>query len=131
MSGWTAATVHPPKGLSADARKKAEKSIEQRLQDEHGEYADGYAERTVQLARNCDHETEAQALFDLCPEAKFVAIMSCNDTSDSGYGSVYEIDEGDIIEQFRKIGYEGAKGEDVRGEINEKFGLRSYTSWEA
>jgi hypothetical protein len=135
MSGWTAVTVHPPKGLSESAENKANNAIEQYLSEEYGSdsipTADGYADRTIQVERGADHRKWGERLFEEIPEAKYVVAVSANDTSDSGYGTVLKREDGNTVIIDEKDGYEGAKGNDVVGYIRDEHNLHGYSSWEA
>jgi hypothetical protein len=139
MSGWSVMTVSPPKSLSRDARDVANEKIESFLENEYGEGADGYGDRTVQLPRGTATYTEgefggteyAETVFDGCPSAKWIVIVDANDTSDSGAAEVYKIEDGRILGVDTFVGYEGAKGRDVVGMVDDEYGLLSYCSWEA
>jgi hypothetical protein len=131
MSGWTAITMHPPADLSSEAEDTANEQIEAQMNDYYGDDADGYADRTAQLPRSCDHRKYVEDAFDNVPSAGRCVIISANDTSDSGYGHAYEMRDGSCVEIAEMYGYEGARGEDVRGYIKEETGLRGYPWWEA
>jgi hypothetical protein len=134
MSGWTAVTVHEPDGLSRDVRDEAREAIESHLSEYTGDTvptADGYADRTLQVERGADHRQWAERLFDEIPEASRIIVVSTNDTSDSGYGTYFEMQDGDVVEVDSFSGYEGAKGRDVTGYFREEYSLSSYASWKA
>lgn len=152
MSGWTVMTVEPPKdagdtvietiescphcGEPLEQREVTpEERIERYLQDEHGEDADGYADRTVQLPRGMSDDLAikvANAAFDECAAAGRVAIVTANDTSDSGsywYLERNETGGATLVDQWD--GYEGARGNDAVGRLQEQHDMRGYCSWEA
>lgn len=103
------------------------------LDQEYPEDSSGYGKRTVQIPRNADHKKWAVILTEDVPKVvEKVAIVSANDTSDSGYGTVWDVDDDGTVEKIdEKDGYEGAEGRDVTGYIKEEYGLLSYASWEA
>jgi len=131
MSGWTAITMHPPATLSFETRDTANEQIEAQMNEHYGDSADGYADRTAQLPRSCNHREYAEDAFDNVPSAGRCVIISANDTSDSGYGHAYEMINGNCMEIAEMHGYEGARGNDVRGYIKDETGLSGYRTWEA
>jgi len=124
MSGWTAATLH---GNNNEL-------LEGLVTEYYPEDGSGYAERTIQLPRSCDHESQACILVEQfgMVNINYITIVSANDTSDSGYGTVWAVTEESYVEKIdEKQGYEGAKGRDVIGYIDQEYGLSSYASFEA
>lgn len=155
MSGWCAMTVEPPEDLEGQQSEfvvqtcphcgeaietdtaSAEDRIERYLEDKYGDDTDGYAERTVQLGdlrglKDRDAVSRAQTVFDECEVAGRVAIVVAGDTSDSGgywYLERGHNDDAVLVDQWH--GYEGARGRDATGRLQEEYGMRGYASWEA
>jgi hypothetical protein len=129
MSGWTALTINV-----SDNETQARIDTELREQYEGREpyTAGGYADTTVQVGRHADHETVAKEFATEFAEAEHIAVVSANDTSDSGHGTLFRVNDDGSIEQVdREHGYEGARGNDVTGYFSEEYGVRSYSSFEA
>lgn len=154
MSGWAAMTVEPAAGLEGKESefvvqtcphcgepietdtKTAEERIERYLQDKYGDDADGYAERTVQLGdlrglKDTDAVTRAKEVFDECEVAGRVAIIVAGDTSDTGcYWYLERTEHGaSLVDKWE--GYEGARGRDCEGRLQEEHSMRGYATWEA
>lgn len=130
MSGWTAVTLH------AETEEENEQ-LNENIEAEYGGNgrrpwtADGYADRTIQVERGADHEGVARMLADEFPLADRIIVVSANDTTDSGYGTLFDVGDGSVEEIDRKEGYEGAKGRDVTGYFREEYGVTGYATWEA
>lgn len=140
MSGWTALTIH----VEDD---ETEECIDQELREEYTGRepysATGYADCTVQVGRHANHESVARDFAKEFPEASHIVVVSANDTSDSGYGSLFRVtlaNDGSKDERFNEHpvkqidsmhGYEGARGSDVTGYFRKEHGIRGYESWEA
>lgn len=128
MSGWTAVTLH------FEDDERASEVDEQLREDYTGRRpwsATGYAECTVQVERGAKHGRVAQQFAEEYPDADTIAVVAANDTSDSGRGTLYSVEDGDIEKIDSKSGYEGAKGRDVTGYFRDEHGVESYASWEA
>ena len=130
MSGWTAATLHFD---DEDAKDEADASLREAFNGAGPWTATGYAKTTVQVERGANHLSVAEQLAEAHPEATSIAVVSANDTSDSGYGTLFSVEDGGMrVEEIdSKEGYEGARGSDVTGYFREEYGVRSYESFEA
>lgn len=129
MSGWCAVTLH-----AADDESNEE--LNQQIEDAYGGNgrepwtADGYADRTIQVERGANHEYVAKQLAEEFPLAEQIVVVSANDTSDSGNGTLFDVTDG--VEQIdHEQGYEGARGRDVTGYFREEYDVQSYATWEA
>lgn len=140
MSGWGVMTVHPPSGLSGDALEKAERGIEDYLEDyEHSPYdepAGGYGDRTVQCGdlRSASERgltSRADTAFEECPYAGRIVIIVAGDTSDAGSYYYFERQEGETVLVDQWHGYGGARGRDAEGRVEEEHGVFGYASYEA
>jgi len=128
MSGWTAVTLH---ASDEEANEQIDRELREAYQGTEVWTAEGYADRTVQVERGANHQTTAEILADEFPEAEDIVVVSANDTSDSGYGTVFNIEDGVVEKVDSKEGYEGARGRDVTGYIEDEYNLRCYATWEA
>jgi len=128
MSGWTAVTLH---ASDEETNEAIDRELREAYQGAEVWTAEGYADRTVQVERGANHQTTADTLADEFPEVEDIVVVSANDTSDSGYGTVFNIEDGVVEKVDSKEGYEGARGRDVTGYIEDEHGLRCYATWEA
>jgi hypothetical protein len=127
--------------VERENEERAEEEIEEYLNEEfeHSPYddpAEGYAERTVQCgdlrsggedaARN-----EADRVFEECPYAGRIVVCIAGDTSDSGGAYYFERQEGETVLVDKFMGYEGARGRDAVGYIQDEYNLRCFASYEA
>jgi len=129
MSGWTALTIH---AQDEETNEEIEKELNEQYQGRDPYTADGYAERTVQVGRHASHEKVAEEFAEQFPQSEQIVVVSANDTSGSGRGSLFSVDnEGNIEQIDTKQGYEGACGEDVTGYFRQEHGVKSYATWEA
>lgn len=140
MSGWGVLTVHPPSGLSHDAREKANEGIENYLEGyEYSPYDDpdgGYGDRTVQcgdLRSDSDGALtrRADTVFEECPHAGRVVIIVAGDTSMSGSYYYFERQDGETRLVDKWHGYEGACGNDAEQRVEDEHGVFGYASFEA
>lgn len=140
MSGWTAATLN----VSDDeTRERLDQELRDTCEGHPPWGAGGYADTTVQVERGVVHETVAKKLANEFPEAEYIAVISANDTSMSGRGTLFRVtlsNDGSKDQRFnthpvKEIdsmqGYEGATGNDVTGYFSQEHGIRSYSSFEA
>lgn len=137
MSGWTNLTIH----ASDD---EANERIDQELRDEYtGKRpytATGWADRTVKVGRGAKHYRAAREFAEKFPEAEYIVVVSANDTSDSGDGTLFRVTlsaDGSEDERFNehpikkideKSGYEGASGRDVTGYFRDEHGIIGHAS---
>lgn len=140
MSGWTALTLQ---FKDEQVKEEVDRELCEKYTGREPYTADGYADTTIQVGRFADHKDVAETLAAEYPRATHIAVVSANDTSDSGHGTLFRVtlsNDGSNNEQFdehpikqidRKEGYEGACGSDVTGYFAEKYGVRSYETWEA
>lgn len=73
----------------------------------------------------------AHEIFEGCPYAKRVLIISANDTSDSGQGILFRREEDDSATPVKvdyKSGYEGARGRDVTGYFRDEYHISGTAS---
>lgn len=124
MSGWTNVTMLAQDDEDTDA-------IEARLSDEWERRSSGYADNTVVERRGIDHEVAAQQWANHFPEADRILVISANDTSDSGTGTLFTVEDGEVEQVAEKAGYAGANGKDVVGYFREEHDAKGYASWEA
>ena len=130
MSGWTAATLNFE---DEDDKQQADARLRETFTGTRPWTATGYADTTVQVDRGANHFSVAEELAEAHPEAESIAVVSANNTSSSGYGTLFSVaNNGQRIEKVdSKEGYEGAKGRDVTGYFSDEYGVRSYASFEA
>lgn len=129
MSGWTAATLNVSDEQTRDAIDSAMREL---WSETDAWTAEGYAETTVQVERSAYHDVVTEELSQFFPQVEYIAIVSANDTSDSGYGTLFKVNDINDVEKVdEKQGYGGAKGRDVTGYFDEEHHVRSYASWEA
>jgi len=140
MSGWGVLTVHPPSGLTGDAKSKAVEAIQEYLDGyDHSPYDDpagGYGERTVQCgdlrsASDKGLTARADTVFTECPHAGRVVIIVAGDTSDSGSYYYFERQNGKTVLVDKWHGYEGARGRDAEQRVEDEHGVFGYASFEA
>ena len=128
MSGWTAATIHFD---DEQDEETADNELREAFAGADVWTAEGYADTTVQVERGANHLSVAEQLADAHPNAKSIAVVSANDTSGSGYGTLFSVEDGRVEKMDSKEGYEGAMGRDVTGYFSDEHGVRSYSSFEA
>lgn len=140
MSGWTTATINVS---DEDVREEIDTKLSEQYDGRDPWTADGYAKCTVQVGRHASHSGVAKDLAEEFPRAEYIAVVSANDTSDSGHGTLFRVTltvDGETDDRFTKhpvkeidsmSGYEGARGSDVTGYFREEHGIKSYETWEA
>lgn len=140
MSGWTALTIHA-------SDEETEERIDDELREEYTGRepysATGYADCTVQVGRHANHSSVAAEFAREFPEAEHIIVVSANDTSDRGNGTLFRVtrrsdgapdqrfNEHPVKEIDHMQGYEGAVGEDVTGYFRKEHGIKGYSSFEA
>lgn len=65
----------------------------------------------------------AEEILANCPYANRVLVVCANDTSDSGTGWLYEMEDGEFVEVDKKEGYGGARAKDVTGYFREEHNI--------
>lgn len=128
MSGWTALTIHASDDEQAVIIDEA---LRQEYTGREPYSAEGYADCTVQVGRGVSHSAVARKFAEEFPDAEHIIVVSANDTSDSGRGTLFSIENGTIEEVDSMDGYEGAMGRDVTGYFQEEYGVTGYSSFEA
>jgi hypothetical protein len=128
MSGWTAVTLH---ASDEETNERIDRELREAYNGGTVWTAEGYADRTVQVERGANHQTTAEILAEEFPEVEDIVVVSANDTSDSGFGTVFNVENGAVTKVDSKEGYEGAKGRDVTGYIRDEHGLKCHATWEA
>jgi len=140
MSGWVAVTLNIK---DEQIKDNIDAELRETYQGRDPYTATGYADTTIQVERGADHETVAKRFAQDFPQTDRIAVVSANDTTDSGHGTLFQVtlaDNGSRNEQYSthpvkhidsKGGYEGARGRDVTGYFEDEHGARSYATWEA
>lgn len=136
MSGWTALTIH-----TKDKTKN--KKLDKDLRNLYPDDADGYGDRTVQLARMANHWESAVEFAREFPVADTIIVVSANDTTDSGNGSLFQItlnSDGSKDEFYNshpidkideKVGAEGDVGKDVVSYFSDEYDLDCHARYDA
>lgn len=132
MSSWTTLTLNTN---DDDLDEKLDKDIRNLYPDS----GCGNGKRTVNFNGYIDHNQKAKKFAEEFPEAEYIIVISTNDTSDRGRGTLFEItinsdfemneefNEHPIIKIDEKKGIEGAIGGDVVEYFNTEYGLDSYS----
>lgn len=132
MSGWSVVTLH---ASNSEENEKLNEDVNRLYGDPEDvndvPHAGGYAERTIQEARGANHKALARKYADKFGRAEQIIVVSANDTSDSGYGTLFDVTENGVEKVERWEGYEGAVGRDVTGYFREEYGVKGYATWEA
>jgi hypothetical protein len=140
MSGWTALTIHAE---DDDIEEEIDRELREKYTGSEPYAATGHAERTVQVGRNVYHESVAKEFAKEFPRADRIIVVSANDTTNSGNGSLFRVTlskDGSPDERFNKHpikeidtkeGHQGARGNDVTGYFRDEYDTRGYSTWEA
>lgn len=140
MSGWTALTIHAD---DEETNERIDRELREKYEGSEPYTAEGYADRTVQVGRHANHRDTAKEFAEQFPEAEYIVVVSANDTSDTGTGSLFQVtlcNDGSKDGRFNQhptkqidseTGYQGARGKDVTGYFRREYGLQSYCTYEA
>ena len=129
MSGWTVLTFEFEDDEQAAI---VDEALRIEYDGQRAPTATGYADCTVQLERGISREQAAERWANEYPDANRIVVVQANDTTDSGDGTLFNVDDNGNVEQIdEKHGYEGARGRDVTGYFGDEYGLSGYSTWEA
>jgi len=101
MSGWTAVTLH---ASNEETNESIDRELREAYQGTEVWTTDGYADRTVQVERGASHQAIAEILAEEFPEVEDIVVVSANDTSDSGFGTVFTVEDGSVKKVDSKEG---------------------------
>ena len=140
MSGWSALTLNFD---NEQYEEEVDAVLRQEYTGRDPYTAEGYANTTVQVGRHADHRSVAAEFAEEFPRARSIVVVSANDTTDSGHGTLFRVtlsndgsndrrfNEHPVKEIDRKEGHNGAQARDVVGYFDDMHGVRCYNSWEA
>lgn len=132
MSSWTTLTLN----TNDD---DLDKELDRDIRNLYPELGCGNGKRTVNFNGYVDHKQKSKEFAEEFPEAEYIIVISANDTSDRGRGTLFEVtintdyemneefDEHPIIKIDEKKGVEGAVGRDVVEYFNTEYDIDSYS----
>lgn len=100
------------------------------FRDSYDAFISWHSPPTVQYPSRGDAlPSVAKEILKDCPYAERVLVIHANDTSDSGKGYLYQLDDDGEFEKVDEwAGYEGAVGRDVAGYFREEHRISGLAS---
>lgn len=102
------------------------------IRDEWGQENIGLHENVDLMFGRQTRESLRERLEQVVEELNFierVAVVYVSDSAHAGSGDVYSVKDRELVLDEEFEGYEGAWGEDVAGEISEKYHIHVSPEW--